>query len=87
MCPTISTRASCRVKTHIDKSLRLWNRQDMVIATGMPRKDKPVSLALDPDLLAEVDEFIRSQEFPPTKRQVFEAALRAFLDAKKGGKK
>lgn len=53
----------------------------------MPRKDKPISLALDPSLLREVDEFIAAQEFPPTKRQVFEAALRAFLDAKKGGKR
>lgn len=54
----------------------------------MPRKDKPISLALDPSLLEEVDAFIAAQEFPPTKRQVFEAALRAFLDAKgKGAKK
>lgn len=58
----------------------------MTIATGMPRKDKPISLALDPSLLKEVDEFIAAQEFPPTKRQVFEAALRAFLDDKKGRK-
>ena len=61
----------------------------MSIATDMPRRDKPISLALDPELLAEVDEFIRQQEFPPTKKQVFEAALRAFLDAKmqRGAKK
>ncbi|MEO1206412.1 MAG: hypothetical protein AAFV45_08765 [Pseudomonadota bacterium] len=59
----------------------------MAIATGMPRKDKPISLALDPKLLDELDQFIHDQEFPPTKRQVFEAALRAFLDAKKGSKK
>lgn len=59
----------------------------MAIATGMPRKDKPISLALDPELLAEIDQFIRDQEFPPTKKQVFEAALRAFLDAKKGKRK
>jgi|GEM_PF-4605743 len=52
----------------------------------MPRKDKPISLALDPELLAEVEQFIRAQEFPPTKKQVFEAALRAFLDAKKDAK-
>ena len=58
----------------------------MSIATDMPRRDKPISLALDPELLEEVDEFIRRQEFPPTKKQVFEAALRAFLDAKKSGK-
>lgn len=49
----------------------------------MPRKDKPISLALDPSLLAEVDEWITLQEFPPTKRQVFEAALREFLDTRK----
>lgn len=53
----------------------------------MPRKDKPVSMALDPALLAEVDEWIASQEFPPTKRQVYEAALRMFLDSKKSGKR
>lgn len=49
----------------------------------MPRKDKPISLALDPGLLAEVDQWIAAQEFPPTKRQVFEVALRDFLDARK----
>lgn len=59
----------------------------MIIAADMPRRDKPISLALDPKLLEEVDEFIRQQEFPPTKKQVFEAALRAFLDAKKPTKK
>lgn len=58
----------------------------MSYAEEMPRRDKPISLALDPKLLEEVDEFIRQQEFPPTKRQVFEAALRAFLDAKKSKK-
>ena len=49
----------------------------------MPRKDKPISLALDPSILKEVDDFIAAQEFPPTKKQVFEAALRAFLDSRK----
>lgn len=49
----------------------------------MPRKDKPISLALDPQLLAEIDAFIAAQEFPPTKRQVFETALREFLDRRK----
>jgi metal-responsive CopG/Arc/MetJ family transcriptional regulator len=48
----------------------------------MPRKDKPISLAIDPELIAEVEAFIESQEFPPTKRQVFEAALRMFLKSK-----
>jgi len=53
----------------------------------MPRKDKPISLALDPGLLAELDQWITAQEFPPTKRQVFEVALRDFLDARKPKKK
>lgn len=52
----------------------------------MPRKDKTISLAIDPELIAEVEAFIESQEFPPTKRQVFEAALRMFLKSKGKGK-
>ena len=57
--------------------------QDTINPMEMPRKDKPISLALDPSILKEVDDFIAAQEFQPTKKQVFEAALRAFLDSRK----
>lgn len=64
---------SRQVLTFADSSRYLYGME-------MPRKDKPVSLALDPSLLEEVETFIRAQEFPPTKRQVFETALREFLE-------
>jgi len=38
-----------------------------------------VSLALDPDLLKQVDEWLANQTFPTTKTAVFEIALRDFL--------
>ena len=40
---------------------------------------RAISLALSPGLLDAVDEWRASQEFPPTKREVFETALRDFL--------
>ena len=49
----------------------------------MPRSKKMTSLALDPGLLAEVDEWIKSQPAPPTKTSVHESALRLFLDVNK----
>lgn len=46
----------------------------------MPRLKKPVSLALDPELLEKLDAWIAKQEFPPSKTVVFETALREFLE-------
>lgn len=46
----------------------------------MPRQKKMMSLALDPDLLARLDDWLAAQEFPPTKTAVIEAAIKAFLD-------
>lgn len=46
----------------------------------MPRLKKPVSLALDPELLERLEAWMAKQEFPPSKTQVWEAALREFLD-------
>lgn len=46
----------------------------------MPRLKKPVSLALDPELLERLEAWIAKQEFPPTRTQIWEAALREFLD-------
>lgn len=48
--------------------------------TTMPRLKKPVSLAIDPDLLDRLEAWIAKQEFPPSKTQVWETALREFLD-------
>lgn len=48
----------------------------------MARLKKPMTLALDPELLERLDAWIARQEFPPTKTAVFEAALRMWLDAK-----
>lgn len=48
----------------------------------MARIKKPTTMALDPELLDRLDAWIARQEFPPTKTAVFEAAIRAWLDAK-----
>ncbi len=48
--------------------------------TTMVRLKKPVSLALDPDLLERLEAWIARQEFPPSKTAVFEAALQEFLE-------
>lgn len=50
--------------------------------TAMARIKRPLNLALEPELLDRLDAWIARQEFPPTKTAVFEAALRAWLDAR-----
>lgn len=55
----------------------------------MPRLKKPVSLALDPELVERLEAWISRQELLPSKTVVWELALREFLDkreGKKGGK-
>jgi len=44
------------------------------------RNKKMVSYALDPELLGRLDAWLKTQEFPPSKTAVVEAALRQFLD-------
>tara|TARA_R110002072_G_scaffold49433_4_gene134382 strand:- start:23889 stop:24071 length:183 start_codon:yes stop_codon:yes gene_type:complete len=44
------------------------------------RKKKPISLALDPDILDRVDAWIGSQKMPVTKSWVHETALREFME-------
>jgi Arc/MetJ-type ribon-helix-helix transcriptional regulator len=46
----------------------------------MPRLKKMVSYALDPALLARLDEWLARQDVAPSKTAVIEAALRAWLD-------
>lgn len=46
----------------------------------MARLKKPVGLALDAELLERLEAWIAKQEFPPSKTQVWETALREFLD-------
>ena len=48
--------------------------------SAMPRLKKPVSLALDPELLERLEAWMAKQEFPPTRTQIWEAALREFLE-------
>lgn len=50
----------------------------------MPRLKKMTSLALDPDLLAKIDDWIARQDVPPKKTAVFEVALREFLERRGG---
>lgn len=44
------------------------------------RTKRPTTMALDPELLDRLEAWMRRQEFPPTKTQVWETALREFLD-------
>lgn len=48
--------------------------------TTMARLKKMTSLALDPELLKRLGKWIASQDVPPSKTAVHEAALREFLD-------
>lgn len=50
----------------------------------MARKKKMVSFALDPELLKQLDDWLRQQEFPPSKTAVVEVALREFLEKRDG---
>ena len=44
------------------------------------RPKKPISLAVDPDLLDAIEAWIAEQVLIPSKTAVFETALREFLD-------
>ena len=46
----------------------------------MPRLKKPLSTALDAELLDQLDAWIARQEFPPSKVQALETAIREFLE-------
>lgn len=72
---TIALAVSIRVLT---VTLNIYTCHVM---STMTRIKKMVSLALDPALLQRLDLWIKSQEIPPTKTAVMEAALRRFLDA------
>lgn len=50
------------------------------VMAAMARFKKMTSLALDPELMQRLEEWIAKQEFPPSKTAVFEAALLEFLD-------
>ena len=49
----------------------------------MGRIKKHVNLALDPDLLERLDEWMNVQEAPWTKTAVFELALKEFLEKRR----
>lgn len=53
----------------------------------MPRIKTPVATTYDPELLARLDAWLAKQEFPPKKVDVFEVALREFLDKRENAKK
>lgn len=46
----------------------------------MPRLKKMKSLALDPQLIQRVKDWIAKQDVPPKETAVYETALREFLD-------
>lgn len=46
----------------------------------MARKKTPIGLALDPIILAKVDDWIKAQEAPWTKTAIVEIALKEFLE-------
>jgi hypothetical protein len=55
----------------------------MSLDMEMPRNKKALNCYIDPALIDELEAWTQSQEFPPSKTAVVEAALRAYLDAKK----
>lgn len=48
---------------------------------NMARKKIPVGLALDPELLAELDQYRDAQDAKPSRTAVIEGALRKLLEA------
>jgi len=50
----------------------------------MARLKKVTGLALDPELLENLEKWRTSQDVPPTKTACFEAAIREFLERRKG---
>lgn len=46
----------------------------------MARIRKPINLTLPPDLVAALDRWCDSQEFPPRRTQAVEQAIREFLE-------
>ena len=48
------------------------------------RKKKMISLAIDPDVLADLEKWIARQQVAPSKTAVIEAALRAFIGDEHG---
>lgn len=57
-------------------NVRVTDRKPLSSQVGQ----KPISLALDPEILDRLDAWIEAQEFAPKKREVFERALTEFLD-------
>lgn len=53
----------------------------------MARLKKMKSLALDPTLLKRVRAWIDAQDVPPKETNVFETALREFLEKREKGRK
>lgn len=47
---------------------------------NMARNKTPTNLALDPEILARVEAWMKAQELPVTKTWVFEKALAEFLE-------
>jgi hypothetical protein len=48
----------------------------------MNRSKKMVSFALDPVLLERLEQWLATQEFPPSKTAVIEASVSMFLDSR-----
>jgi hypothetical protein len=50
----------------------------------MSRNKKMVTLAIDPEILDRIELWRASQDVPPSKTAVHEAALREFLEKRNG---
>tara|TARA_R100000935_G_scaffold5325_1_gene12295 strand:+ start:43269 stop:43430 length:162 start_codon:yes stop_codon:yes gene_type:complete len=48
----------------------------------MARRKIPLGLALEPDVIAALDEWIKSQPVPPSRTAAVEAAIMAFVKGK-----
>jgi metal-responsive CopG/Arc/MetJ family transcriptional regulator len=50
----------------------------------MTRLRRPISVTLDPELLAELDAWLEAQPYKPNRAQFIETAIRQELDRAKG---
>lgn len=54
-----------------------------LLVMDITRRKKQVTITIDPAVFNRLQEWLDSQEFPPPKNAVFEAALKEWLDARK----
>jgi hypothetical protein len=62
--------------------LTFADSQTILYLMIMARRKIPLGLALEPDVIAALDEWIKSQPVPPSRTAAVEAAIMAFVKGK-----